>query len=124
MIEKHAMTLQGTSGKAYNFVVFPLEKQYAETDGAVYIVTICKQEESGSFSFNHSPVYLGETDCLAGHFDAHPKAECFRLAAQALKATPEDIAVGSILAKDAAKRKEIVKDLQGKFKWVCNGWKG
>lgn len=123
MIEKHAMTLKGTSGKAYNFIVFPLDKEY-EAEGAVYIVTICKQEEEGSFSYNHSPVFLGETDNLAGHFEDHPKAECFRLAAQALKAKPEDIAVGSVIQNDAAKRKAIVADLQGKFKWVCNGWTG
>lgn len=121
MIEKHALTLAGTSGKSYNLVVFPIDRKFEER-GAVYIVTVCKAEEKGGFSFNNSPVFLGETGRLAGHFDNHPKAECFRLAAQALGAPAENIAVGSILEDDPKKREAIRKDLEAKFKWVCNSW--
>ena len=61
---------------------------------------------------------LGQTDNLHELFSAHPKAECFQLAAQALESSPENIAVGSIIEGDPEKREAIYQDLLGQFKWV------
>ena len=121
MIQKHSMCLTGSSGENYNFIVFGMDRDY-EKEGAVYIVTICTEQEEGSFSFNHGPVFLGQTDNLNGHFDNHPKARCFTLAAEAMKASSDNIAIGSIIENDPERRREIYQDLEGQFKWVCNSW--
>ncbi len=117
MIEKHSMGLTGASGQEYQFLVFPQERAL-EAEGAVYIVTICNSEEEGASSFNHAPVMLGQTENLNEQFSPHPKAKCFKLAAQALKSSPENIAVGSIIQDDPQKREAIFQDLVGQLKWV------
>lgn len=124
MIEKHSVTMTGASGTEYNLIFSALADQ-DESEGGVYVVSICGGDDSGgSFDYQHSPIFLGQTDNLAAEFIDHPKAKCFELAAQAMKVGTDAITVGSVIENDPGKRKEIEEDLSDCFKWICNSWTG
>lgn len=124
MFDQHALELTGTSGQNYTLIVFPMMREHEER-GAVYVVTICKPSaDGGDTSYDNTPLYLGQTPMLRGHFETHPKLKCFNAYVEAYKVGVENLAVGSILEDDQARRDQIEKDLQGQFRWVCNEWTG
>jgi hypothetical protein len=66
-------TFKGKSGNEYPFNVYTFDTNFSEV-GAVYIVTKrIKSEET----YNHSFIYIGQTDNLKERFTNHHKQTCF-----------------------------------------------
>lgn len=68
------LTLTGTSGKKYEFNVYPFDTNF-KAFGAVYYVSKRTKKLNGGGS--HSPIYIGQTSDMSDRFDNHHKATCF-----------------------------------------------
>lgn len=101
--------LKGTSGKEYDFNIYPFGTDFKKF-GAVYYVS--KRVLNSDGSVKHTAIYIGITDDMSERFDNHHKKDCFK------KHEANCISVHECSSKTT--REEIEKDLVSKIKPPCN----
>jgi predicted GIY-YIG superfamily endonuclease len=74
MAKLGTLTLEGKSGKKYDFDIYPIDSDWNEV-AVLYVVT--KRYKSQGGGYKHTLIYIGETDNLKERFEGHHKAKCF-----------------------------------------------
>ena len=70
----NTLILTGTSGKEYNFNVYPLDTQFKAV-GAVYYISKRTVESNGQV--HHECLYIGQTKDLSKQFQGNQRNACF-----------------------------------------------
>ena len=107
------LTLSGSSGYTYTFLVYPLGTAFKSLPG-VYVVTR-RHPKLFDPGFEHSILYFGETEDLSTRFDNHHKAASFR--------RNNANCIGVLLEGciDEVARRAIESDLVMHWNPCCNG---
>lgn len=106
MNQKDKVTATGSSGREYEFDVYPWGQKFNPV-GGVYLVL-----KKSSLQPNYAVLYVGQTGDLNERFDAHHKKQCFdRNAKTHIGVRGENV---------EQVRLGIERDLLGNYKTACN----
>ncbi|MDT7832035.1 hypothetical protein RQM59_06565 [Flavobacteriaceae bacterium S356] len=98
------ITLEGCSGKSYEFIIHAKGTNFNSVGGVYYITKIKNNK--------HTRIYLGITNDLSTRFDNHHKEDCFE----------ENGATHIAIHKSSSEseREKIEKDILCKYNFPCN----
>ena len=65
----------GKNGKKYEFDIYEFGTKFKPLSAVYFITNRIKQSDN---SYNHTRIYVGETDDLSTRFDNHHKDNCFK----------------------------------------------
>lgn len=104
------LTLTGRSGKAYQFLVYPLNTTFKAL-GGIYYFSVRKIRSDGTG--NHTALYIGQTSDLSSRFTDHHKEAC--MDARGVNA------ISVHLDDDERSRLSKERDLVSAYEPPCNG---
>ena len=104
MAKTGTLTLEGCSGKTYEFEIYPIDTNF-KVLGAIYFIS--KRENR-----NYERIYVGITEDLSTRFDNHHKQDCF---------DKHEANCISIHLNQSKKERELIeKDILCKYNFKCN----